>query len=313
MNRSSPACNPEDAARQAGKDAAREAWARAKTVEHPSFVLLTSCAAHEEQVLEGISEVLGDVPVIGGSAADDNMEGKQWVMSAFANQPSSVLEYISSGVSLALMWPSAKIEMIFSSCYNPTAASGKVTKVNGRVIEEIDGKPAAQVYAEWTGNAEIHKMLELKERPQQILPVTTLQPIGRQIVAGGSHLRQFNALLHPSEITEGDGLACFAGGLSTDDVLFGMRATKQDLVSSIKVVLKDQLQASSNIQGALVVYCGGCAMQIKNELPQVAQSFSESIKQRPFLGLFTFGEQGIDPWDQNRHGNLMFSCLLFRQ
>ena len=66
-----------------------------------------------------------------------------------------------------------------------------------------------------------------------------------------------------------------------------------------------------NLQGALTFYCGGSSLVIKEQLPDVASRFNESMGNCPFLTMFTFGEQGLDNNNDNCHGNLMYSLLLF--
>merc|ERR1719261_1959332 len=87
--------------------------------------------------------------------------------------------------------------MIFSSCYthareeDPSTGTdrlvGTITKAEGRVIHEIDGKPAADVYGQWVGEAlqgyqdalrNFHESQPIEE-PINILGVTALRPIGR--------------------------------------------------------------------------------------------------------------------------------------
>lgn len=63
------------------------------------------------------------------------------------------------------------------SGYLPTNKKGIITKAQGRTIYEIDGKPAAIVYNEWTDGA----ISEYLEKGGIILAPTTLKPIGRII------------------------------------------------------------------------------------------------------------------------------------
>lgn len=47
------------------------------------------------------------------------------------------------------MFPSQSVFSGFSAGYSPTEFSGFITKAKGRVIEEIDGEPASNLYKEW--------------------------------------------------------------------------------------------------------------------------------------------------------------------
>ena len=65
------------------------------------------------------------------------------------------------------------------------------------------------------------------------------------------------------------------------------------------------------IAGALVVFCGGCMMAIEDELGDVSAQVGEVLGGRPYLGIFTFGEQGRFLAGGNRHGNLMIVTVVF--
>jgi hypothetical protein len=46
-------------------------------------------------------------------------------------------------------------------------------------------------------------------------------------------------------------------------------------------------------------------------MDQVVDGVNQSLGGKPFLGSFTFGEQGCFAGGENRHGNLMISVLVF--
>ena len=65
------------------------------------------------------------------------------------------------------------------------------------------------------------------------------------------------------------------------------------------------------LQGALAFYCAGCSLQIRNQINEVAKNLSTSLQGQPFMGVLPYGEQGTDGMGSVRHGNLMYSLLLF--
>jgi hypothetical protein len=69
--------------------------------------------------------------------------------------------------------------------------------------------------------------------------------------------------------------------------------------------------APDSIAGALVIYCAGCMLGIQPRMQEVVESLRGALGERPFLGTFTFGEQGCFVGGENRHGNLMISVLTF--
>ena len=64
------------------------------------------------------------------------------------------------------------------------------------------------------------------------------------------------------------------------------------------------------VAGCLVVYCAGCALKIEARLQRVAEAFSYSLE-RPFVGMFTYGEQFRTRAGANQHANLMYAVLAF--
>jgi hypothetical protein len=50
---------------------------------------------------------------------------------------------------------------------------------------------------------------------------------------------------------------------------------------------------------------------IQPRMQEVVESLRGALGERPFLGTFTFGEQGCFVGGENRHGNLMISVLTF--
>lgn len=48
-------------------------------------------------------------------------------------------------------------------------------------------------------------------------------------------------------------------------------------------------------------------------MQEVAQEFYEALAGQPFLGLFTFGEQGRALLGENSHANLMMSIIVFEK
>jgi hypothetical protein len=52
-------------------------------------------------------------------------------------------------------------------------------------------------------------------------------------------------------------------------------------------------------------------LAVQDDMPEVANNLNRSLGGRPFLGTFTFGEQGCFLEGENYHGNLMISVVIF--
>ena len=56
------------------------------------------------------------------------------------------------GDAITLMWPSVRVQLMVSSCFEPSAARGMATRVEGRTLWEVDGEGAAEWYARHGGS-----------------------------------------------------------------------------------------------------------------------------------------------------------------
>lgn len=140
--------------------------------EKPELVWVAATPGREEPVLAGVEAVTGaDVPIIGGSAADDTVQGDWFLFDA--------AEKRTEGVLVAVMFPSGPVSFAYQNGYAPTAHVGRVTRATGRRVQEIDGRPALEVYREWTGGAVMPEPAPTDTQP--ILAQRTFWPLGREI------------------------------------------------------------------------------------------------------------------------------------
>jgi hypothetical protein len=191
--------------------------------------------------------------------------------------------------------------------YRRGTDSGVVTATAGREIQSIDGMPAAEVYDRWTG----HRIASKLEAGGSILVETTMCPLA--IDAGRVDGVTNYLLIHPDAISPGRTLTTFRN-VEVGTRVYAMKGDRQRLVERAGRVArqaKAQLaSASATASGGLVVYCGGCRLAIGEEISEVASTVAEAFEGAPFIGCFTFGEQGLLV-NRNVHGNLMISAVAF--
>ena len=271
--------------------------------ELPALIWLVTSPGEEEAVINGIQDIVGtSVPIIGGSAADNKVSGA-W--SLFAD---SHVE--RQAVVVAVLFPSGTISHWFNSGYSPTEQKGRITKAEGRVIHEIDGLPAAKVYNEWTGGV----LASVLAEGDSILAQTSLYPLGRSVgYIGGV---PYYLLSHPASVTASGRLTLFTDMMEGQEVVL-MNGSLNSLISRAGRVAKQAIVreklSSEVIAGALGIYCAGCMLTVGDRMGEVVDSINESLNGAPFLGVFSFGEQGCLIGDRNVHGNLMISFTLFSQ
>ena len=303
--------NPADCAERALRAALRAADC---TDELPELVWIYQSPGTEEDVITGLRRVLGErCPIIGGSSADNATEGLWRQLGP--NGP------MKDGLVVGVLFPSGGIGFAFQGGYEPTGPSGVVTRVgykasgdsgvvtrcNGREILTIDDEPAAAVYNRWVGGLLSEKLGE----GGPILTDTTMFPLG--IDSGKIEDVPHYMLIHPARILKNGGLSTFAS-VEVGTRVYCMNGNRERLVERAGKVAAAAAAAlpggGANVAGALIVYCAGCMLAVGEEMPSVARTVAESLEGRPFIGCFTFGEQGF-MIDRNAHGNLMISAVAF--
>jgi hypothetical protein len=213
----------------------------------------------------------------------------------------------SNAVVVSVMFPTLASSASFQSGYSPTEWRGRITAASGRVLQRIDDRPAAEVYNEWTDG-----LIESALDGGSILPVTTLSPLGR--VAGRVGEMAYYMLSHPDAVLEGGALSLFTEVEAGQEVVL-MTGSPHSLVTRAARVTEAAMEFEnfqrSRISGALVVYCAGCMLTVRKQMPAVIDGLNASLGGKPFLGAFTFGEQGCVVGRESVHGNLMISSLVF--
>ena len=293
--------------RQAGNTAITNALTKADRKKAPTIVWITCAPGDEEAILAGVEDGLGkaNIPIIGGSSADNSVEGKWYQITN--NQT------LYNGVVVTVMYPSRPIRYAFDNSYIPTMHKGTITKASGRTVFEINHRPAADVYNEWT-MGRIDEHLD----GGNILSPSTLYPLGRTTVrAQGA---TFYQLSHPEAVLKDRALSLFTKAESGEEIVL-MESSTQDLIYRVNKVTSKALGGKtlpiaapkSQIAGALIIYCAGCMLAVQNEMQEVANQFSKALGGQPFLGVHTFGEQGCAFLGENTHANLMMSMIIFEQ
>ena len=291
--------DPAAAAQQALLDAMADAG---RMGEPPSLVWLAAVPGAEEALLSGIHAVIGTkVPIAGGSAADNTIEGKwRQFSTAGAHQ---------DAVVISVLYPSTALHHSFHSGYLPTETRGIVTRAEGRRVFEIDGEPAGIAYARWSEGA----IDEFTDDGGSILAASTMWPLGR--VTSSTDQSDY-VLAHPATLHPDQSIELFADVEEGDELIL-MHGSEQSLVSRAGRVATAALAGGSitpdDCAGALVVYCAGCMLAIQDNMDAVADEMTQALGGRPFLGMFTFGEQGCFVGGDNYHGNLMISVVAFEK
>jgi len=292
-------------AREAGRAAITEAISNAGLDGKPDIVLITASPGHEEEILSGIEEVIGeDVPVFGGSAADNTIEGK-W--KQIAND-----RVYSNGVSVTAIFTSMKIGYAFESGYLIMEKEGVITKSSGRRIYEIDGKPAADVYNEWTSGKVFGKYANQTSGKVTILANATFYPLAKKVVGVDNKTHYIS--IHPESVNLSDRSISVFVNVSDGERVQLMHGTWEILLNRgqttpAKALEKGNIEKGETAFG-IYIFCAGTLLAIpENERDKLPLLVGQTIG-APFIGTFTFGEQGFIEGVGNVHENLANSIVV---
>ncbi len=152
-------------------------------------------------------------PIVGGSSADEQIAGK-W------------REFSTDGVMadplvVSAWFPTLARGAAFQSGYAPTERTGTVTRASDRQVLEIDGRPAAEVYSDWT-DGDVPS-----GQSGMILAKSTPTPLGR--LAGELDGVPMFLLSRPAIIGLDGDLALFTDIAEGDQIVL-MRGSPESLV-----------------------------------------------------------------------------------
>lgn len=282
-------------AREMGRQIAIEAIKNAGTKVRPSYFYMVASPAEEEFYLQGIQDVIGRVPMFGGSCADDNLDGEGRILcngEAFAD-----------GCAVAFFYTDKKIVTEYTGAYRETADRGIITKVaNKRTLMEIDGVPALQKYADWTGTT-VDKL-----QGMDLLSATITSPLGIKDPVGN-----ITVIRHPMA-GNADNSMNIGNFLEEGTAIVRMEATVDELIESNRTVLENTKE-SLNVKPAayFLVHCGGRKLGIGDRMEEVYNQVKSVANDTPFMMIFTFGEYGYANHSANTCGGLMLSFTGFAE
>ena len=279
-------------ARTAGYEATKKAKAMMKLPAgvNPSLMYMVASPTEEEFFLKGANQVIGRVPLFGGSAADNTIAGK-W--SLYLDGKTT-----GEGVAVALMYMKNGFKNEFTGAYRETEDRGIITKISGnRTLVEIDGVPAVSKYAKW------RKMKLPQLAGDKLLVETITSPLGVKDPLG-----DLTAIRHPMFANE-DLSMNIGANLAVGTAVVRMEATVDELIKSVSATLKALKKqcGDKEIVAYHLVHCGGRRAGIGDRIKEVHKEIKKVAGKVPYIMEFTFGEYGYVDDGRNTTGGLMLS------
>lgn len=282
--------------RAIGRRVAIEAVENAKSTRAPAYFYMVASPKEEEDYLMGIQDVIGRVPMFGGSAADDTVKGN-W--SIICND-----KIINDGVAVAFFYTDTEMVTSYSGNYRETDNIGLITKVkNKRNLMEIDGISALKKYAQWAGvparsiNGENLLMESVKK------PLGIKDPLGNLTIIRHPMYGDDNGTK-----TLDDDSIMLGNNVVEKTAIIQLEATDKELIDAAEEVLKDvKKQLYTTPTAYILIYDGARKMYLKENIEEVAKQVIKEAKGVPFIMPFNFGEYGYDEHSSNICGGLMLS------
>lgn len=282
-------------ARAIGQKLAKEAMAELNGAE-PDYFFMTASPAEEEKYIAGIQDIIGDVPVFGGSAADNTVEGK-W--SIICDD-----KIFADGCAIALFASKTPMTNIYTGQFKESDNVGIMTKVvNDRCLVEIDGVPAVKKYCEWTGKT------EEQCAGGNLLVETIFKPLGVKDTIGRTI-----AIRHP--MAANDDLSMNIGAqLAEKTAVIQMELTPDEMVAANpKTIQEVDAMMDGGADSYFLVHCGGrrLGLQLEGKEAEIYPAVKEVTGDKEFLMVFTFGEYGTAEHSANTVGGLSLSFTGFK-
>lgn len=227
------------------------------------------------KVVRGIQEVLGTSALITGGLAGDDLRFQQTYQ--YANEVVATRAVVGAVISRPL-----RIGVGIEHGFAPISKPRRITRAHANRLLELDGRPAASVYAEYLGTEALHRMQEEGLTRQGIA-----YPFGIQTEAPGEWLlrtvvacEEGGGLACNSEIPEGGWLQLMIGSreLALDAA---HRAAQQAVRSLGRVVCV--LVFDSVVRRKLLG-----AEHAALEIARIRDAVGPAV---PLVGCYTYGEQ----------------------
>jgi len=287
-------------ARAIGRKVAIEAVENAKTTRAPAYFYMVASPKEEEDYLMGIQDVIGRVPMFGGSAADDNVEGNWKII---CNE-----KVFTDGVAVAFFYTDNEIVTSYTGAYRETNNVGLITEVkNNRTLVSIDGVSALKKYAHWI-NVSPNSL-----KDKNLLVASITKPLGIKDPLGN-----LTVIRHPmfgndmGTKTVTDDTITLGNKVVENTAVIQLEATVDELINSTGNTLKTvRKQLYTDPAAYILIHCGGRKLGIGDRIEEVHKQLLKESKGVPFITVFTFGEYGYDEHSANICGGLMLSFTAF--
>lgn len=272
--------NPREIGRKVALEAVRNSGLKIK----PSYMYMVSFSREEEMYLKGIQDVVGRVPLFGGSVVEDKSS------RIFCND-----RVLKSGCAVAFFYTTNPIATEYISGYQETKDMGIITKVDKyRNLVQIDNISALKKYTEWRNL----KPKDLKDNSYVLSPLAIKDTLG-DVTVLRNLLDSTNGMLMSNDVKVGT-------------AVIRMESTVEQLIDSPKKAIDNLNHLIDEEVGAyFFIHNIDRKNIIGNDFEKVYNKIKKAVGNTPFLMIFTPNEYGYSNHSANTCGSLMLSFTAF--
>lgn len=269
--------NVKQGAREAGQAVAREVKEKAPDPFRAFIMLPDVLTGNGAEIVRGVLDVLGPhFPVVGGAPGDDFLFQK-----TYEYRDDAVASGAVAGVGLSGAF---SMGIGVRHGWVPIGTPMKVTKSEGAVLHELDGRPAIGIYEDYFGQ----KAEDLKKEPLARMAIT--YPLGIKLPDMDEYL-----IRDPITVDEKGSITCAAEIPEGSEIRL-MIGSKEKAIEAAQEAAR-KLMRDFEADGAKpkLVLMFNCiareklfGQKAKEEIDAIMAIVGPTV---PLLGFYTYGEQ----------------------
>jgi two-component sensor histidine kinase len=231
------------------------------------------------------------IPIVGGGSADYYLyEVNYQVVNDRVSSDALAIAFIEAEILFGLG---------IDHGYYPTTRRALVTRAEGHIVHELDGRPAAQVYAELLG-VPVEKLME--ERASGPRPLTA-SPFGTTDMHG-------NSVLHVAERVFKDGSIFFPYLMNNHQVITLMRVGDKDVARAALSAYEKAVKQGGLTRPALAFMFSGALRRMGDGEQEEIRLVREKAA-IPLCGCYSFAQTGVSDDGVPVYSNQSVSMLVF--
>ncbi len=253
----------------------------------------TDSDSHSPEILEelkGLSR--GRIPFFGGAAIDTEKTGGERNFVFYGRQA------CADSMVIAVFETTLRFGIAMGHGFHPTAKRAVVTKVRDCEVLELDGKPAADVFA------------ALQEHPRKDLEGKPLFSLGLKHLGMRHALGQYTIFV-PRRFTP-EGGVLLAHPVPEGALLVLMETIEAEVAAAGKDTLLRAMMQSGVVEPAAILVCS-CFLRmllLGDRIDEEISAITDIMPGAPVVGFYSAGEQGINDDHVSRHNNEAIVVLL---